>query len=123
MDLFNLKFRDVLGADDPNVSKSAFIAELESIVKDLSAWALQEHNEDGTHNTLPSGFGFIPVGGMIQWQSTTTPPPNWFLCNGALVSRAAYPLLFKAIGISAGAGDGVNTFKIPTVANFIILAA
>ena len=34
-------------------------------------------------------------------------------CNGAEVSRAAYPALFAAIGGTWGAGNGVNTFNLP----------
>lgn len=38
---------------------------------------------------------------------------RWFLCNGQAISRTQYPQLFALLGISQGAGDGVNTFNLP----------
>lgn len=35
------------------------------------------------------------------------------LCNGAAISRTAYPSLFAAVGTTFGAGDGSTTFNVP----------
>lgn len=34
-------------------------------------------------------------------------------CNGAAISRTAYPELFAAIGTTYGEGDGSTTFNVP----------
>jgi hypothetical protein len=122
MPLFNLFYRNDLQARQPEVAKSAVVSELDHLTGDISNWAQVQHNDDGTHNVRPSGIDFVPVGGMIRWP-LPTPPAGWLLCNGAAISRTAYPLLFAVLGISQGAGDGTTTYNIPNVANFIILAA
>lgn len=38
---------------------------------------------------------------------------NWLLCDGQAVSRSVYAELFDMIGVSFGAGDGINTFNVP----------
>jgi hypothetical protein len=38
---------------------------------------------------------------------------GWIAANGAAVSRAAYPALFKKIGTKFGTGDGSTTFNLP----------
>lgn len=121
MSVFSLFYRNKLQSVVPAVVKNALIDELDNLVSSLSTWALVEHNEDGTHNTRSAGIDFVPVGGMIQWPLTTA-PTGWLLCNGAAVSRTEYPLLFAAIGIISGSGNGTTTFNVPNVANFIILA-
>lgn len=40
-------------------------------------------------------------------------PVGWYLCDGALTSRAEDPALFAAIGTKFGAGDGETTFALP----------
>lgn len=63
------------------------------------------------------GNGSIaPSGGMMDWGGTIgTIPDGWLLCNGLLVSRAAYASLFAAIGTTWGAGDGLTTFGLPNL--------
>lgn len=51
--------------------------------------------------------------GTIAMFGSVTPPANWLLCNGALVSRATYAALFAIVGTSFGAGDGSTTFQLP----------
>lgn len=53
----------------------------------------------------------VPIGTIVMW-ATSTPPEGWLLCNGATVSRAAYPGLFKVLGTSVG-NVGSSAFKIP----------
>lgn len=51
--------------------------------------------------------------GLVAHFAAVTPPTGWLKANGAAVSRAAYPVLFAAIGTTFGAGDGYTTFNIP----------
>jgi microcystin-dependent protein len=58
------------------------------------------------------GLQTVPTGAVMAF-ARQTPPSGWLECDGALVSRTTYNALFTAIGIAFGAGDGVNTFKLP----------
>ena len=40
-------------------------------------------------------------------------PSGYLACDGREVSRATYAALFNAIGTYWGAGNGVDTFKLP----------
>lgn len=53
-----------------------------------------------------------PVGAVFFF-AKPTPPEHALACDGAAVSRAAYPELFGAIGTTFGAGDGSTTFNLP----------
>jgi Phage Tail Collar Domain len=44
-------------------------------------------------------------------------------CDGSLQSRAIYPTLLKAIGTTYGAGDGLTTFQLPSIADYAGLKA
>jgi hypothetical protein len=57
-------------------------------------------------------LGSLPVG-SISAQASAALSAGWLACDGALVSRAAYPKLFAAIGEDWGAGDGTTTFALP----------
>lgn len=54
----------------------------------------------------------VPVGTVLTHASDTS-PAGFLECNGAAVSRTAFPVLFAAIGTRYGAGDGSTTFNIP----------
>lgn len=54
----------------------------------------------------------VPVGAFAAW-SVPAVPDGWLLCDGRAVERAVYPALFAIIGITYGAGDGINTFNVP----------
>lgn len=54
----------------------------------------------------------VPAG-AVQAFAMSTVPTGWLACDGALVSRSAYPALFLAIGVVYGAGDGSTTFAVP----------
>lgn len=54
----------------------------------------------------------IPAG-AVQPFAMSAPPTGWLKCNGAAVSRTAYPVLFAAIGVTFGAGNGSTTFNLP----------
>lgn len=60
---------------------------------------------------LQSG-GFVPTGTILAFAGLVA-PTGFLACDGAAVSRAAYPRLFAAIGTSWGVGDGFSTFNLP----------
>nr|WP_199068472.1 phage tail protein [Chromobacterium sp. ASV5] len=51
--------------------------------------------------------------GKVSHFAMSAPPAGWVKCDGALLSRAAYPALFAVIGTTFGAGDGKTTFGVP----------
>jgi microcystin-dependent protein len=63
------------------------------------------NREDWVRSVVPSGTVIAFAG--------VTPPTGWLLCDGATISRAAYPALFTAISIAHGSGDGSTTFHLP----------
>lgn len=112
MSLFDLFYRDEVGSSNPRIAASGTVNELESLTARLSAWLLVEHNEDGTHNVVPSGFAFVPIGAVMLW-STATAPSKWLICDGSQVSRTTYQGLFQIVGTTYGTGDGSTTFTLP----------
>lgn len=52
------------------------------------------------------------TGAVLDFAGTTA-PSGWLMCYGQAVSRATYPNLFAAIGVTHGAGDGSTTFNLP----------
>lgn len=55
------------------------------------------------------------TGEVVIWAGSGV-PKGALECNGAAVSRTSYSLLFKVIGVTFGAGDGMTTFNVPTFA-------
>lgn len=53
-----------------------------------------------------------PVGSVIAYPVDSV-PDHCLECNGAVVSRAAYPELFAVLGTVYGDGDGSSTFNLP----------
>lgn len=53
------------------------------------------------------------VGGGMDWYSDTLPSAKWRFCDGALLSRTEFSLLFSRIGTSFSVGDGSTTFGLP----------
>lgn len=51
--------------------------------------------------------------GDLKDTSSGIAQPGWLGCDGSAVSRVTYADLFAYIGISYGAGDGINTFNVP----------
>lgn len=64
----------------------------------------------GYWNALRPGSGDV---GDIKAVAANTPPTGWLKCNGAAISRTAYPALFARIGTVWGAGNGSTTFNVP----------
>ena len=54
----------------------------------------------------------VPPGAIMNFAGATA-PSGWLLCQGQLISRAAFPGLFAAIGVTYGPGDGSSTFAVP----------
>ncbi len=61
--------------------------------------------------------GFLSGGGGIAAGLIVTCPngvqAGFLECDGSLLSRATYAVLFSVIGEKYGAGDGSSTFQIP----------
>lgn len=58
----------------------------------------------------------IGLAGTILDRASTnaTPPTGYLLCDGSVVSQAAYPDLFTAIGTAFNTGgEGAGNFRLP----------
>lgn len=64
---------------------------------------------------IGAGEGGAPVGSVTPYAglSTAPLPSGWLLCEGQLVSRTDFALLFERLGTTYGAGDGATTFALP----------
>ncbi|HLO77115.1 MAG TPA: tail fiber protein [Magnetospirillum sp.] len=65
-----------------------------------------------TAEQIPVLVNSVPTGSVTAYVASVA-PTGWLMCNGAEVSRLAYPKLFALIGVRFGEGDGVNTFNVP----------
>ena len=70
-------------------------------------------------NGLEKVVDGVPIGAIIPYAGSTA-PFGTLICNGAAISRAAYPELFEAIGTTWGAGDGSTTFNIPDLRGYFL---
>jgi len=52
------------------------------------------------------------IGEIITWSTSTSPDPNWLICDGSSLLRANYPDLFAVIGSTYGSADGTH-FNLP----------
>jgi microcystin-dependent protein len=62
------------------------------------------------------GGGGFPVGGTLEWNSTTVPPTTegvYLLEDGSAISRSTYATWFGRIGTQFGVGDGSTTANLP----------
>lgn len=105
-------YRDTIQSPAQQMSASGTVNEFDNLGARMSAWALREHNEDGTHNLRPSGFDFVPIGSMLMWP-TASAPSGWLICDGSQVSRTTYVALFTLLGTVYGVGDSSTTFNLP----------
>ncbi|NLB66194.1 MAG: hypothetical protein GX803_06980 [Lentisphaerae bacterium] len=56
-----------------------------------------------------SGYGTIPIGGIIMWSGTENQiPDGWALCNGSTVNGKQTPDLRGRFVVGAGTGSGYN---------------
>ena len=61
----------------------------------------------------PAPIGQTMPPGSVTDYAGAAAPAGWLFCQGQLLSRAAYPGLFTAIGTRYGVGDGSTTFGLP----------
>lgn len=59
-----------------------------------------------------AGGGRLTVGDL-KLRTSSTAIPNHLLCDGSRVSRTQFAELFRFLGVTEGAGDGVSTFNLP----------
>lgn len=59
--------------------------------------------------------------GDILITASNQPRPACLLCNGGAYDRVQYSDLFKAIGITWGAGNGTTTFNVPDTQDGILI--
>lgn len=60
----------------------------------------------------------LPIGTIFA-SAGTAAPIGALPCDGRAVSRTIYSDLFTEIGTAWGAGDGVSTFNIPLIEDFV----
>lgn len=61
----------------------------------------------------PPGEGPL-IGEVRMWSgSMTMLPPRWLPCDGSVLSRTNFSILFAVIGENYGPGDGLTTYNIP----------
>lgn len=62
---------------------------------------------------LPNTSGsLVPPGSLLMFAGATA-PEGYLVCNGSAVSRTDYAVLFAAIGVVYGVGNGTTTFNLP----------
>lgn len=59
----------------------------------------------------------VPIGTILFGAGATTAPTGFLVCDGAEISRTAYPELFSVLGTVWGAGNGLTTFNLPDARN------
>lgn len=64
----------------------------------------------------------VPIGAGMDYFGSTI-PTTWYQCYGQAVSRTTYSLLFTAIGVIYGSGDGASTFNLPDARGSILVGA
>lgn len=69
----------------------------------------------GIYNPPTSGGASVPSGTILSFGGTVA-PAGYLACDGTAINRVANANLFTAIGITWGAGDGINTFNLPSFA-------
>ena len=64
------------------------------------------------HNTISNPY-VVPIGGMLDYVSSTPPNSAFVLPYGQAISRTTYAALYAICGTTFGVGDGVTTFNVP----------
>jgi len=83
---------------------------------------LTVYRADGTPKASDVVLADSPVGAVMAYAGTAL-TPEWMVCDGRAISRAAYPDLLAAIGTAWGAGDGSTTFNIPDLRGATVVGA
>lgn len=74
----------------------------------------------GTDAVPDEVFQFCVRPGAILWYAAQEAPPGYLICDGSVISRTDYSVLFSVIGTAFGVGDGSTTFSLPDLrAKFI----
>ena len=55
------------------------------------------------------------VGSIAYFAGQSSAPDGWVLCDGSVVSRSTYAVLFSSVGTTYGTGDGSTTFVLPNL--------
>jgi microcystin-dependent protein len=55
----------------------------------------------------------LPIGMIVPYAGSSTPPSGFLLCDGTAVSRTTYADLYSAIGVAFGYGNNSTTFNLP----------
>lgn len=74
---------------------------------------------DGNVTQAKTNNSLVPTGAVMPFAMATA-PTGWFSCDGTLLSRTTYALLFAAIGTTFGVGDGSTTFAIPDLRGYFV---
>lgn len=70
-----------------------------------------------------NSVGVLPAGTIIATAALTA-APGFLVADGSVVSRAAYPALFGAIGVNYNTGTvGATEFKLPDLRGYFIRCA
>lgn len=72
-----------------------------------------------TNTQLAAVIRLYP-GMMMDWAPGGAAPAGWLLASGQSLLRAAYPLLFAAIGVTYGSVDGTH-FNLPDTRGRVIV--
>ena len=78
----------------------------------MSQFNYRDPNTDEFKNIYVKVSDTLPVGSICQYGGTVV-PSGYLMCDGKAISRTEYSDLFKKIGTSFGAGDGLTTFNVP----------
>lgn len=62
------------------------------------------------------------IGELILYAGSTSPDPNWLVCDGSSLARSAYPDLFAVIGTIYGSVDGSH-FNLPDLTDRVVASA
>jgi len=81
------------------------------------------NNSKFISNTLVFRRNRLCPAGTVESFAGLVAPSGWLLCDGSIISRTQYPVLFEAIGTTHGAGDGVTTFRLPDMRSRVSVAA
>jgi len=57
----------------------------------------------------------VPIGSIIPFGGDNITSPMFKLCDGSVLDRIKYKVLFSVIGTTYGEGDGVSTFNLPNL--------
>ncbi len=90
-------------------AREAYPAALPTLAADQRSFNRQATNSIAGLKKARHGIGDLlarPISKSIR---------DHLLCDGSAVDRIAFPQLFKEIGTEWGAGDGLNTFNLPTL--------